>query len=115
LAEGIPTAGAEIPTGFRVISGFPLHSRRSIVLDNMERLLLVQIIVIGVILLFAIQFLVSSDKISSHRWVKIRVKLEDNQRQLDAPPEKEPDQQGLYTWLVLAVIVFFFILLLANQ
>jgi hypothetical protein len=86
-----------------------------ILLINMERFLLVQIIVIGFILVFAFQLLARSDGNFSPKWAKIRVRVEEDSRRFEEPPEEEDfDPQGLYTWLILAVILFFFVLLLVN-
>jgi hypothetical protein len=81
----------------------------------MERFLLVQLIVIGVILVLAALPLAHSSGSTSRKWAKIRVEIDEAQRQLrHAPEEKEGESQGLYLWMILAVILFFFVLMLTN-
>jgi hypothetical protein len=81
----------------------------------MERFLMVQVVLISMILVFGVQLVIRSDEKYPRRWAKIRVEIDDKPRHVKEPGEEdEIDPQGLYKWLVIAVILFFFLLFLAN-
>ena len=82
----------------------------------MEQLLLVQFLMIGIALTFAVFFIARSDESLSRKWARVRVRVDDSmRRQVPDPPDEEKFEQPRFLeWTIFVGIILLILTFLAN-